>query len=136
MKPTLLIVNDYRDVPSGILGSWVKTVDPRGNYEVKLINSLGSRSTKLSPIGRRKRADAIFVDVRLASAVITLGSLASQIVAEVRGDYFNLPHPAKPVGFEFRQKLNVVAEQLEFLYNVFREAKQDVARLDGKTYYT
>lgn len=135
MKPIMLIVNDGRKVPEDILASWVRTIDPKGLYEVRRINALERPVKYMHAKLRNIRSEIIFLDVRLADVVVTLGKISSQLVADVRGDYLSLPHPSRPVEAGFSERIISVAEEVASRYSITKGEKRETIRADGRTYY-
>lgn len=97
MKPILLIVGESASAqdPDGVLtlksqsgrrlADWLGILDPEGHYEVTTMNAL-----KNGKIQRRELAKA----VSEALAVITLGTVAADKLADVTPHYWALPHPS------------------------------------------
>jgi len=135
MKPVMLIVNDGREVPEDIMASWVRVIDPKGLYEIRRINALEKPVKYMHAKLRKLRSDVIFLDVRLADVVITLGKLSSQLVSDVRGDYLRLPHPSRPVETGFNERIISVAEEVASRYSITKGGKRETIRADGRTYY-
>lgn len=137
MKPTLLIIEDGRDIPEDVLASWIKFVDPYALYEIKRLKAFEHKVTNISARLKRIRADLLFIDVRSADAVISLGKMANVIMSEIRGDYFSLPHPGLKVGADFNEHLISIAEELAIRYDKFTKGEsRETVRADGRTYYS